>query len=232
MYAIIKPLLRVWYTVEHWLEQAPKKTARRFETIMFTCWTILFLTALQGMDIPSDQANRMSAIIIILLLIYLVTRWVSNSVPVQDKILRSDVFEIVPEDFKAFGHFISALIGIVVVILSMLFTGEIWLSLIAGLIFAVRLNDLHGPSQEDLGWKISLEDEAVLFHGKGRTARIRLPNVVGMKVYLSYNHPKKLSFKMEDGQLHEVKYYRRMDEILAHCTRVVPESKTEWVSYT
>ena len=154
-----------------------------------------------------------------------------NDKPINESSNDQTVFEIISDDFLAISRFVNMLIALVFAIGFLVVTGEAWMSLICLALMLVRTDSI-GPSDDDMQWNIFLDDGAVLFHNKNRTARLRLDNVAQMKVFTAFNQTKKIDFEMNDGQLHQIKYYRRQDEILKHCTNIVPESKIKWFSYT
>jgi hypothetical protein len=165
------------------------------------------------------------------LIVFLIKKWWFSDSVEQQTPDQQNTFEIFPDDSLALEHFVSLFFALMALIFFLLLTGELWVSLMMAGLFALRI-DFVGSGVDEAEWKIVLDNESVLFDNEKRTARLLLAEVSQMKVYLAFNQPKKIVFKMNDGQLHQIKHYRRMDEILNHCVQTVPESKVNWTSYT
>ena len=229
---LFKPLFRIWYMVDFWLTKIPNHSIIKLNTLLMIFLGGCFITFLQFTNDLSVNVDRITGIIIFLLILLLIKQALFSEKEIQED---EHYIAIVPDDFLAINHFGGMLSVLTTLIISFAITKDAWGSIIASAIawgMWLRADSLIGPSNEDKEWRVSLEDKEILFHGKMRVARLKLNNVAQMKVFTAFNRPKKIYFEMNDGQFHQIKYYRKQDKILKHCMKTVPESKIEWLSYT
>ncbi len=201
---LFKPLFRIWYMVDFWLTKIPNHSIIKLNTLLMIFLGGCFITFLQFTNDLSVNVDRITGIIIFLLILLLIKQALFSEKEIQED---EHYIAIVPDDFLAINHFGGMLSVLTTLIISFAITKDAWGSIIASAIawgMWLRADSLIGPSNEDKEWR----------------------------VFTAFNRPKKIYFEMNDGQFHQIKYYRKQDKILKHCMKTVPESKIEWLSYT